>query len=176
MEIVDIILIGLLVVGGVRGFKKGLIDQVVSIAALLLGIWVAIRFSDFTANLLITKFNFTSEYISVISFVITFAAAVVGVHFVGKLAEKLIDMVALGFVNRLAGFAVGVLLWGFILSVVLSVVDKFNLMSDETKQNSVVYKPLSKVAPAVFPYLKFDKFKEGFDKLTNPDQETEVNV
>lgn len=177
MEIIDIVLIGLLVVGGVRGFKKGLIDQVVSIAALLLGIWVAIRFSDFTANLLTTKFNFTSEYISVIAFVITFAAAVVGVHFVGKLAEKLVNMVALGFVNRIAGFAVGILLWGFILSVVLSIIDKFSLVSDETKQNSIVYKPLSKVAPAVFPYLKFDKLKDGFNKLTNPDDEgTNVNV
>ena len=176
MEIFDIVIIGLLVIGGIQGFRKGLIDQVVSILALLLGIWVSIRFSDFTANLLIDKLKFTSEYISGIAFVVTFAAVVVGVHFVGKLAEKLVAAVALGFINRIAGLLVGVLLWGFIVSVLLSVTNRFNLLSAQTKQSSILYKPISRIAPAIFPYLKFDKLKEGFNKLTNPDEDTAVNV
>lgn len=175
MEIIDIVILGLLLVGGIQGFRKGIIDQAVSIVALLLGIWVAIRFSNFTANFLIEKLNFNTEYTAVVAFVITFVAVVIGVHFVGKLAEKLANAVALGFVNQIAGFAVGVLLWGFVISVLLSVGNKFNMPSEQTKEQSMVYGPISKIAPAVFPYLKFDSIKESFNKLTQPEDDS-VNV
>ena len=61
MTTFDIIIVILLLVGAVRGFISGLIMQLTSLAALLLGIWVAIRFSDFTAMLLMEKAGLTGR-------------------------------------------------------------------------------------------------------------------
>lgn len=175
MEIIDIVIIGFLVVGAIRGFMKGLIDQIASIAALLLGMVIATRFSDFTANLLTTKFNITGQYTAVIAFAVTFVVVMVGVHFVGKLVEKLVSIASLSFMNKLAGLLLGVVIWGFIVSVVLSVTDRFSLISEQTKEKSVMYGPVARIAPAVFPFLDFDDIKRGLDQIT-PDNSEEKNV
>jgi len=163
--IIDIILLGILALGAVRGFSKGLIAQLFSLAALLLGIWGAIRFSDFTATLLVEKFNFNSEYLSLISFAVTFAVIVVAVHFLGRLIEKLFDLTVLGVVNKISGLIFGVAKYAFILSIVIVLIEKvnvrMNLYSNESVEKSYVYSPLSKLAPAVFPYLHFESVRDS---------------
>lgn len=160
MEIIDIVLIIGLLLGAVRGFMRGLVDQVAAVAALLIGVWAAVKFSAVVADWLATKFNFTTEYLPVIAFGLTFAAVVVGVHFVGKMVSELMDMAAMGLVNKLAGLLLGVLLLAFVESTLLSIVDRFRLISPATKERSALYGPVSVIAPAVFPYLHFDRLKE----------------
>lgn len=160
MEIIDIVLIVGLLLGAVRGFMRGLVDQLAAVAALLIGVWAAVRFSDVVADWLTAKFSFTGEYLPVIAFALTFAAVVVGVHFVGKLVSELLDMAALGLVNKLAGMLVGILLLAFVESTLLSIVNKFGLIPTAVQERSKLYGPVARVAPAVFPYLRFDKLRE----------------
>lgn len=168
MQTIDIILLILLVLGAVRGYLQGFILQIASIAALLLGIWGAIQFSDFTAALLAEKFHITGNFLALISFALTFAAIVVGVHFLGKLIEKLVKITLLGFINNMLGLVFGVIKYALIISVVLVFVDKidirFNLFPPQYKENSAIYKPLSRLAPAIYPYLNFEKIKHTFEK------------
>jgi len=163
--VVDVILVILLVIGAVRGFMKGFIAQLFSLAALLLGIWGAIRFSDFTATLLMEQFNFNNQYLPLISFAITFAAIVIAVHFLGKLIEGLFDLTVLGVVNKISGLVFGFIKTAFILSVIIVLVEKINVRmnfySREATESSIVYTPVSKLAPAVFPYLHFDTIKNS---------------
>ncbi len=55
MNYIDLIIAIPLVWGVFVGFKNGLIIEVASLAALLLGIFGAIHFSDLTANFLVTR-------------------------------------------------------------------------------------------------------------------------
>ncbi|MGD9976352.1 MAG: CvpA family protein [Bacteroidales bacterium] len=169
--IVDIILAGILILGAIQGFRQGFIAQLVSLAALLLGIWGAIHFSDYTATLLTERFNLDNAYLPLISFAITFAVIVIAVHFLGKLLESLFDLTVLGIINKISGLIFGLAKYAFILSVIIVLTERvnasINLYSKNATNKSIVYGPLSKLAPAVFPYLHFESIKNSFKEKVN---------
>lgn len=165
---VDIVLVIPLLWFCFKGFKNGLIIEAASLAALFLGVYGAYRFSGYTAVLLIEEMGLESEYISLISFAITFILIVIAVHFLAKLLDHLIKAVALGFVNRLLGLVFGAAKFAFIISVLLGLINHFDkqekVISSGLKQGSLLYEPLSKFAPMIFPYLNLDGFEELEDK------------
>jgi membrane protein required for colicin V production len=167
MNTIDLVFAILLLWAAYRGYTKGFIVQLATLAALLLGILGAVMFSDFTSGLIIKKFDVSGQYLPIISFAVTFIAIVIGVHLLAKMINKLLEAVALGFVNRLLGVLFSVLKIAFVVSIILVLVNKvdskYNFIPDDTKDNSLLYKPLSNFAPMIFPYLNFDKMKEKID-------------
>jgi len=156
-----------------RGITKGFLVMAASLAALILGIWGAIRFSDLTAMFLASKFNFQSQYMSLISFAITFVLIVIAVHLLARALDKLVKAVALGFVNRIAGLLFAVLKTAFIISIILVLVNsidkRYPFIPEEHKENSLLYKPLSNLAPAIFPYLKYEEIKQKYRDSNLPE-------
>jgi membrane protein required for colicin V production len=168
MNTVDLVFAILFLWAAYRGFTKGFIVQLATLAALLLGVLGAVLFSDFTSGLIIKNFEVSGQYLPIISFALTFIAIVIAVHLLAKALNKLIDAIALGIVNRLLGVIFSVLKYAFIISIVLVLINKvdnkYNFIPDETKKESLFYQPLSNFAPMVFPYLNFDKIKEKFEE------------
>ena len=158
MNYFDIVIGIILIIGIIRGFKNGLVIELASLAALVLGVLGAIKFSGFTADWL--SQYFTSNHIGIIAFLVTFVAIVIIVHLIAKAVDKLVKAVALGTVNRLLGATFSFLKYAFILSILLSVFNSFdrtfNILPEETRESSIIYEPLSEFAPRVFPYLNFD--------------------
>ncbi|MCG8411004.1 MAG: CvpA family protein [Bacteroidales bacterium] len=171
MNTVDLVFAILFLWSAYRGFTKGFIVQLATLAALLLGILGAVMFSDFTSDLIVQKFEVSGQYLPIISFAITFIAIVIAVHLLAKALNKLIEAISLGTINRLLGVFFSILKTGFIVSIILVLINKvdnkYNFIPDETKENSVLYKPLSNFAPMIFPYLNFDTIKEKFDETSN---------
>lgn len=168
MNTIDLVFAILLLWAAYRGYSKGFIVQLATLAALLLGILGAVMFSDFTSSLIIKKFDVSGQYLPIISFALTFIAIVIAVHILAKALNKLIDAIALGIINRLLGVLFSVLKIAFIVSIILVLINKadnkYNFIPDETKEKSLLYKPLSNFAPMIFPYLNFDKLKESFEE------------
>lgn len=168
MHTIDIILIVLLVAGAARGYFQGFISQFAALAALLLGIWGAIQFSDFTAAKLTSWFHLNNQFLPVISFAVTFAVIVVAVHFLGKLAEKLVTITMLGFVNNILGMVFGFLKYALIISVILVFVEnlnkRFGFYSQEKMEQTIVFKHVSRLAPTIYPYLNFEAIASKFKK------------
>jgi len=159
------------------GFINGLIKEVASLAALILGIWGAIKFSAFTAQKLYDLFDMTGQYVGIIAFIITFLLIVVLIHFVGILADKLVKAIALGFVNRLLGIVFGLIKSVLIMSVffvVLNAIDaRKPFLPKETIEESIFYNKISDFAPVLFPVIgegglihSFDRLKKKTDELT----------
>ncbi|QQS52433.1 MAG: CvpA family protein [Bacteroidota bacterium] len=156
-----------------RGYTKGLIMQLATLAALFLGIFGAIKLADFTSAQLTQKFDISGQYLPIISFTLIFIIIVVLVHLIGFLVEKLAQATAMGIPNRIAGSFFAIVRYAFMISVLLVLVNKMHskyaFMPEEKMKQSYLYKPLSKLAPAVFPYLRFekasDKLKEATDKV-----------
>jgi membrane protein required for colicin V production len=171
MNYIDIIILIALALGMIGGFINGLVKEVASLAALILGIWGAIRFSSFTAAKLYDYFDMTGKYVGIISFVLTFIIIVIIIHFIGILVDKLVNAVALGFVNRLLGIAFGLFKSVLIMSVILVVLNAIDarrpFLPKERIEQSMLYNPISDIAPALFPiigegglYQSFDRFKK----------------
>ena len=158
--IFDIIFILIFCWAAFKGFSKGFILQAASLAALLLGIYGSIKFSGFIAARILERTNQLGEYVPLISFAITFIAIVVAIHFLARLAEKLLEMIALSFVNRIFGVFFNLIKYAFIISTILVVMNRIDrnihLLPAEKINESRLYKPLSSLAPMIFPYLHFE--------------------
>ena len=176
MNYLDLIFLTPLLFALYRGFTKGLIHMVASLAALLLGIFGAIRLRPMFASLLDALFDISPEYMNVIAFSVAFISIVLVVHLVAFVVEKLIKAVALSFVNRLLGMGFGLLVTAFVISMILWPVNQVNaerqIIKPERIEGSILYGPLSKFAPAVFPYLRREDWKEFVPKK----KAEEVNV
>lgn len=157
MNYIDIILGLLLIFSAIGGFKKGLVTEVASLAALILGIWGAIHFSGITTELLIKYFDLKTDYMNIISFVVTFIVIVILVHIVGNVVSNMVDTAGLGVVNKLGGMVFGLLRAILFLSILLIVFDKIDndvqIIPEKAKKSSSMYEPIKNIAPSIFPFI-----------------------
>lgn len=171
MSVIDIVLLGFLLLGLIRGFLKGFFVEVASLIALIAGIYGAIHFSFYAAEMLMEKVDWDERTINIAAFTITFTVIVLAIAFAGKALTKLADFAALGILNKLLGALFGGLKMVLILSVLLNVFDKLNasitFLGKEHTENTVLYKPVKSLVPLIFPFV----IKSEETKLL----ETEIN-
>jgi membrane protein required for colicin V production len=171
MSFIDIVLAALLLFGFIRGLFKGLFVEIASLVALVLGVYGAIHFSYFAADLLESKVDWNEKTINIVAFAITFVIIVLAISLAGKALTKLADFAALGLLNKLLGGVFGALKIGLILSVLLIVFNKLNntlpFMEKEDLEESVLYKPVKSLAPMIFPNL----IKSEEEQNTTPEEE-----
>lgn len=161
MNFLDIILILPVIWFAYKGFTKGFIIELTLLVALVLGVFIAINFSYFAADFLTDNTKIAHKYISIIAFVITFIAIVIAAFAVGKLLEKVINLLLLGFINKIAGCLFGILKAAFILSVIIFIINSFDskqaVITKKIRENSILYKPIASIAPYIIPKLNLDK-------------------
>lgn len=158
MGILDIVLLVPLLWAAWRGFRKGFIIMACTLIALGLGIYAGITFSDGLSDWAVKEFGLSTEFLPILSFAVIFIAVVVGVHFLGKGLEKVVNMAAMKLVNKLAGSVFSVLRMALIMSALLMVVNAFDthaaIMPRSLKNESLLYKPISMFALKVIPAVK----------------------
>lgn len=108
MNYIDIVILLFLLYGAFRGFSKGLIIEVATLAGLILGVFIAIRYSPFTEGILKDFLNITSRYLSYIALAVTFLLVVIVVYLLGKMLTRLVNIISLGLVNKLLGTLLGI--------------------------------------------------------------------
>lgn len=170
MNYIDIIVGIVLLFLGVRGFAKGLIIELASIAALILGVWAAVKFSFTVEGYLARSTEIDRDYLPALAFAVVFVAVVIGVHFLARILQRVLKLAALGFVNRIAGAVFGVLKGTVILSFVFVFINSFggatfNLLSPQLRNNSVTYPYLSKFGPAILPFITDSEWYRELDLL-----------
>jgi len=158
VPVLDIIILIPLVWFTIKGFTKGLIIELASLAALVLGIYLAYFFSDFTAGILTNKLGVTSQYVQPVSFVLTFVIVIILVFILAKALEAVVKTASLGLINKLAGAVFGFAKIFLICALCLYQLVYFDInakiITSATKEKSYTYKPLMKSAVTVLPYIK----------------------
>jgi len=168
MNIFDIVIAALLIFGFVRGVMKGLFVEVASLAALIGGVYGAIHFSYFIGNFLKEAVSWDQEYVSLAAFAGTFITIIVTIALLGKMLTKLADFAALGVINKILGGVFGAIKIGLILSIVFIFFGKMNdtipFVKKDTLDKSILYAPVKKIAPTIFPSIIKNE-----DELVIPD-------
>ena len=174
MNILDIVFLVPLAWFAYKGFQKGFIIELCSLVALVLGIYFAINFSNYAADLLINNFDIGEKYLSITAFVLTFIVVIMGVFFVGKILEKFIDILMLGFLNQIAGAAFGILKAAFLMSIIIWIINSFDftnsIIKSEQKTSSIFYESIEMLAPTIIPMLNVDKLKDFELEIPNADE------
>ena len=156
MNYIDIIIVIPMAWFAFQGFKRGLVVELFSLIALIAGIYAALYFSDFATKFIIENVSLNEDYVPILSFILTFIGVVIIVYFVGKLLEKLVNMVALGILNKLAGAIFGILKAAVFLSIIIMLINSFDdeWISKEKKKDSLLYAPVSEIAPLLWNKLE----------------------
>jgi membrane protein required for colicin V production len=106
-----------------RGFQKGFIVKIASLIALVAGTFAGFHGSEGLANWLTNEVNWSETSVQLTAFILTFILVVIGVHFLAKLIEKMVDLTALGLINKLAGMALGAFQMVLLLSITTFALD-----------------------------------------------------
>jgi membrane protein required for colicin V production len=173
MNYLDIIIAIILFLFGWKGLRKGLIIEVVTLLAFGVGIYGAMHFSDFTAAHLQDFMEIKPQYLNTIAFVLTFIILVVFVNLIGRLISKWLKSMNLGFFDKLGGFLFGILKGVLLCSVLLMVLNNFQLLGvvkSKVKEESKLYPYIEQTVPYV--YRGFDLVKD-YTKEVMPDEEAE---
>ena len=142
MNWIDLVLGLLLVYAFYKGFKNGLIIELTSLLALILGLFLAYSFSDKTATVLDQWVDWSDTSLSIVAFLLTFLLVVILINLLGKAISKLIGMMALGLMNKLAGGIFGLIKVLIFISVLFIVADAardyINVLKLEVVQSSII--------------------------------------
>lgn len=156
---IDIIILLFLLYGAFRGFSKGLVIEIATLAGMVLGVYMAIKYSSYTEGILRDFLNVSSRYISYIALAITFIVVAVIVYIIGKLLTKIIDIISLGLVNKLLGTVLGIAKYFVIVCVLLMIMDalneKFQFLSEEVRQKSLLLNPFLDFAQKMYNSIRF---------------------
>lgn len=156
---IDIIILLFLLYGAFRGFSKGLVIEIATLAGMVLGVYMAIKYSSYTEGILRDFLNVSSRYISYIALAITFIVVAVVVYIIGKLLTKIIDIISLGLVNKLLGTVLGIAKYFVIVCVLLMIMDalneKFQFLSEEVRQKSLLLNPFLDFAQKMYNSIRF---------------------
>jgi membrane protein required for colicin V production len=173
MNYLDIIIAIILFIFGWKGLRKGLIIEVVTLLAFGVGIYGAMHFSDFTADHMQDFLEINPNYLNTVAFVLTFIILVVLVNLIGRLISKAIKSLNLGFFDKLGGFLFGIIKGVLLCSVMLMVLNNFQLLGvvkPEAKEKSKLYPYIEQTVPYV--YRGFDLVKDYAQKVL-PDLEAD---
>lgn len=142
MNALDLILIFPLIWAGFRGFKNGLITEVVSIAALFGGIWLALHYTDKIAQFI------HNDAAQLIACAVIFGGVLLGGYLGGRLAKKVTAIPDL--LDKICGIAFGfakvVILCSLLLIGLKAIDTKGVVLTDKATQGSLLYPYLEKTA------------------------------
>lgn len=158
MSWLDIIILLPLLIGLVRGLMKGLIVEVTSIVAIILGFLGAKWWSAAFASWMMQQFEWSETACIVVAYALLFAGIALGLNIVARLLSKLFQKIQLGWINRLFGGLFGIAKWGIvIIALVLCLhnLDKqFQFIKPELREKSVVYTTLTPYAEKAWQEIK----------------------
>ena len=170
LNFIDYIIIVLLALFLIQGYRKGIIIGLATIAALILGIYAAVHFSNYLDTTLMENLHPSRKWLPILSFSITFIVVVIIVMIVAKLTEKLGDVVGMGFFNHLGGALLGLIKGVILISILLflfkSVDPKGKWLKEQDKKESFFYSHVADVFPKLmktfggeikFPFLNPSK-------------------
>lgn len=159
MNYIDIIISILLLLAVYKGFKNGLIKEIISLISLVAGIYIAVNFSFYIEKYLSKSLSKYDEFVSIISFLLVFLIVFISLKLAGVIMSKLASSMQLGLLNKSLGLFFGLSKALLIISIVLFEISHLsetfgNILPKKQVENSVLYKPIYNITPTLSPIAK----------------------
>lgn len=165
--LIDLFFALLLVIAIIKGYQKGLIVAVFSVVAFIAGLAAALKLSAVTAVYLKDSISISARWLPFVAFILVFLLVVILVRLGGKLIEKTFQVVMLGWLNRIGGIVLYVLLYSIIFSIFIFYAEKLQLLRPAAIQASLSYHFIKPWGPAVMETIgaAIPIFKDMFSEL-----------
>jgi membrane protein required for colicin V production len=123
MHWIDIVLLVLLVISTITGFRQGLIKSVLSLIGVIAGIVLASNFYEPLAK--VFGFIGNEDTANIVAFILILVVVIIAASLLAKLLDSIIKAVMLGWVNRIGGAVFGLLMGVISISAILAIWVKF---------------------------------------------------
>ena len=163
---IDIFLGVFVLLGLLQGYYRGILRTVFSIAAVVLGILAALKFSPLVVNLFDQVFDWDPMLDLVLGLALTFVLIMWGIKWLGRSFEKTLKLAKLNFINRVLGAVLFAGLMTVIYATILWFLNRTEVLPEHQKDNSHTYVYLEQVpryGEALFDSVK-PVFKGFWDK------------
>ena len=173
--IIDIIVVIILILAVIKGFRQGLIVALFSFIAFIIGLAAAMKLSVVAAGYIGKAVSVSDKWLPIIAFAVVFLVVVLLVRLGAKFIQKTVELAMLGWVNRVGGILLYVGLYILIFSVVLFFADQMSFIKPETKTESATYSYIqpwgSKIIDGlgkIIPVFKgmFEDLEDFFDTVS----------
>lgn len=133
----DIIIIVLIAVPGLRGLYRGLLEELTALAAVILGVIFANKYYYDVAPLVEQVFN-DPKIVGILAYALVFSCVVLVVTVFGKMLRKVLSVTFAGWLDHLAGCLLGAGV-GLVLScLAYMVINHFSPQADLLRNSQLV--------------------------------------
>lgn len=163
----DIIVVLLLVLAVIKGFRRGLIVGILSFIAIIIGLAAAMKLSIIVAGYIGQALKISDTWLPVISFAVVFIIVVLLIRLGANMLQKTAELAMLGWLNRLGGILLYICIYLLIYSVILFYAEQVKLVRREALENSVTYSYIRPLGPWVINGLGtiLPFFRDMFEDL-----------
>ena len=172
--IIDITFAFLMLIAVIKGLRKGFILGIFSTLGFLIGLAAALKLSAIVAVYLGKNVISATRWLPFISFFLVFIVVIFLVGLGARLIKKTIDLAMLGWIDRLGGMILYVIIYTIIFSVLLFFAEKLFLLKSSEIANSSLYRYIQPWGPKVIdnlgkiiPFFKdiFGELESFFERL-----------
>lgn len=154
MNVLDIVLLAPVCVGLVFGLFKGLVRELLSLAAVVLSVWGARCFEPRVSPWLAEVFDMQPGVAQAVAWLLLFVAIALLLLVLARLIDGFFKAIALGGLNKLLGGVFGALKWALVVSVLLNVFDTFDRrfawLDADLKRDSLLYEGMMHFGPRLW--------------------------
>ena len=164
---IDIAFYVILLFAVFNGFSKGFIIGIFSLLAFVVGLAAALKLSALLAGYLENSTGISGNWLVFLSFMLVFLGVVLLVNLGARVIRQTVGLAMLGWVDKLAGIFLYILIYTLIFSILLFFAEKTSLLNQTTLEDSRVYKWVAPWGPMVIDNLGkiLPVFKGMFNEL-----------
>ena len=156
MSFIDLIIIIPLALGAIGGFRKGFILEIITLLALILAVIGGFHFLHWGMSVLTENFQLSGRFLPFLAFVLIFVGIIAIVNMIGQALKKIIQMVFLGGIDKIAGAVLGALKFVFLFSILIWVFQVFGIeIPQHLQDDSFLYTYVVALAPATVELFSF---------------------
>ena len=165
--IIDVTFLIVMIVAVFKGFSKGFVVGIFSFIAFIVGLAAALKLSALVAQHLETASGITGKWLPFVAFFLVFMVVVLLVNLGAAVIKRTVRLAMLGWLDRLAGIFLYMVIYTIIFSVLLFFAEKMALIKMETIKISKVHDLVAPWGPAVIDNLGkiIPLFKDLFIEL-----------
>lgn len=141
----------LLLLGAIRGWRTGLIKQVVSLGGLIAGLLIAKLCYAMVGDAIAPYIDNHTTLAHVLAFILIWIAVPVILGVLGEILTTVLDkLFVLGTVNSILGALLGLIKFQLIIGALIWVLCATKIIGENTMQQSVLCAPLKAVPEALY--------------------------
>jgi len=152
LNFIDLIIIAVVVIGFILGFKDGFVRKLIGITGFIVAIILAVLLSNSFGKFIESVFGIEYYLAELLGGVLVFVAIMIVTTILKRVVHPF-DKVN-NLINQLVGGFVGVIQLLFLMSAILLLLNIFDFPNKKTQNSSILYKYAYGIIPTSINFLK----------------------